>query len=245
MKGDIAQIVRWIIAALVLVAALAGIYELGHVTNEPQLFPILVGLAVLLGLIRYAFRWLGRFFGWLRERLRRLAEYPRLVRQVEAFAPEKKALEEQVKTLQRDGLKSYKAGMVEAKRQVVGAVLAAGLEHMPSMVSIAMASNRLQITCRRNGDKTIPINSRFYVVVDGSKQRLGVLAVMSVAPDGPMLTLEPVEETDPAFWEGLRARADADHSAPGGVSLEKYQLNLFEEEAPAPQQPATQLEEGE
>jgi hypothetical protein len=222
--GAVRQIIGYFIAAVILLAGLGGLYLLGDALHKPWIFWLSVALAAAYAVLRYVVRWVGPFRGWLRERIRRNIDYPRLQVQVNSLTAENQALRNAVGIAKLSGERSYQAGLREARQQLAGVINAIQVKQMPTIMSVSLVGGRLQLTCHREGPEEVPINARFSVAVIGSNQPLGALVITGVSDGGQTLTAEPVEETDAAFWQHLREQADHDHAAPNGIKLGEYSL---------------------
>jgi hypothetical protein len=225
-RPAIVQIATYSLAAVLFLGALAAFFELGHILNQPLIFPGALLLAAAIGILWYSPRWLQRFWAGRRERGRRLAEYPLRVEEV-------RILKERVKALEQGLGRRFRSGVREGQAQFNGALLAQRVKNMPTIVSVAMPAGRLQLTCHRTGPEPIALNTRFFLLVTGSEQPLGALTITNLADDGETLTGETVEETDQAFWAHLRQRADHDFAPPQGVSLAPYRVSALVEEQQA------------
>jgi hypothetical protein len=234
MLAAFLQIGRYFIAAILLLAGLGALYELGQFLHKPWIFWLLVGLAAAYAVVRYLGRWIGPFRRWLQERIRRIVDYPRLQGQVNSLTDENRDLRKEIGIAKLSGDRSYQAGLREARDQVVGVMLAIQVKEMPTIMSVSLVNGRLQLTCRREGADEIPINARFSVVVSGSNQPLGALVITGLSNNGQTLTAEPVEETDASFWQHLRERADHDHAPPNGIKIDPYTLPPLPPEPPGP-----------
>jgi hypothetical protein len=227
----ISQIAAWTLGAIVFLAALAALYEVGKGIHHPLLLPAAaVVLALFYALVRYSPRWAGPILAARRERARRLGNYALLVEEVRLLKEDKQRLEQREKALEQGATRRYVEGLREGRAQFVGAYLAQGVKEMPTIVSVAMADGRVQLTCQPAGTDPIELNARFFLVVTGSHQPLGAVSVTKPSKDGQTFVVEAAEETDAPFWTHLKQRADHDFAAPPGVSMERYLIMPLPEE---------------
>jgi hypothetical protein len=166
--------------------------------------------------------------------MKRSVDYPRLAAYAKDLAERNKELEGQTKVLTTAIGQRYREGLREGHAQFIGAALSLAVTAMPTITAVAKIGERVQLTCRRNGDKPIILGTRFMLVAEGSGQPCGVLVVTGLSRDGLILTVDVVEETIQEFWAHLRERAGYDFSAPSGVSIGPYAIpGVPEEQQPA------------
>jgi hypothetical protein len=220
----IGQIAAWALGAIIFLAALGALYEVGKGIQHPILLPAgAVVLSILYALLRYSPRWVGPILAERRQRALRLAEYPLRVEEV-------RTLKEHVKTLEQGIARSYRDGLQEGRAQFVGAFLAQEVKEMPTILSVALANGRVQLTCQPTGIDPVELNTRFFLVVKGNHQPLGAVAVTTPSKDGQTFVVEAVEESDTPFWTHLKQRADHNFEAPPGVIMERYLILPLPEE---------------
>jgi hypothetical protein len=240
----ISQIAAWALGAIIFLAALGALYEVGKGIQHPLLLPAAaVVLSVLYAFVRYSPKWAGPILAVRRERARRLAEYPLRVEEVRTLKGDKHQLEERVKALEQGIGRTWRAGLREGQAEFIGAYLSREVKAMPSVVAVAMSGQKIQLTCQINGNQKIEVSTRF-VLVAISGQLLGALTVTSVSANGQTLTAEVIQETNVAFWDHIRNRADHDFTAPQNVSIQRYLAPTVPQEAPVTGQGDQRIEEG-
>ena len=222
MPPALRQFGGYFLWALGLVVAASTLYEVGKVSHQPLLLPGGVAVAVLLALLRYSLRWVPPIIAWRRERARMLAEYPDLVAGIETLKTEKAELDDRLKILGKAIGRSYRSGLREGHAQFIGAYNSREINPLPTITSVALNGEKLQLTCQVKGNQKIWPGTRFSVIQIGTGQLCGVIGVIGVSEGGQTFTAEVIDEAMPAFWTHIKERADHDFSPPQLVTIQRY-----------------------
>jgi hypothetical protein len=199
--------------ALVTIAAIIGIIAFAVAEKNPWIAIVPIALAAAYVGLRELGPSLWGYLG-------RFRRYPILQNQYAQSQQRVLDLEAQL----ADTPARVARSVQEGRMQVVGALLAAGVEPAPTITSIAVEGDHLRVAAHRASAAPVPLGARFSLVVVGVGRLLGILSVVEVNADDTNLVLECAEEVVPEFWERLRTEAARNPAPPGGVELSPYQL---------------------
>lgn len=209
-------------------------YEVGEITHQRWIFPAALFVAAVYAIARYSGKWVRHVGGWLKERARRLTEYPGLVVQRDALKAENLELDDRIQILEKGIGRSYRAGLREGHAQFIGAFTSREINPLPTIVSVALNGGKLLLTGQVQANQEIFAGTRFTLIQLGTGQPCGVIGLTAVAADHTF-TAEVIEETMPAYWAHLRERADHDFSPPQHVTIQHYLVPPV----PAEEQPSS------